>query len=194
MREKILRFLSKEVNDLITEYDNVVLSGGSLRDIYLGKSPKDFDIFVCAEKNIWEEFSQRLSDLLSVKEKNIVISNIGTVNKISNFDVIHSDFINSKFVNETFDFTINMLMWDGRNLIGTSNYSVTEIQDHIKDKKLIVGNSALMFSTFERLIIRFDKFINQGYTIDEVNKKKLASILEVLNIIGKKWVYEITFR
>jgi hypothetical protein len=92
---------------------------------------------------------------------------------------------------DTFDFTINMLWFDPRDMMtkGSLVYNVDTILDHIVHKKLVVGDNLWYRASYMRALKRYDRFRNEGYEIDDENRFKYIryiKLLKPINFVAKK--------
>lgn len=151
---------------------------------------KDFDVFF-VNKEDWLNFNESMRNLY--KERNFITdeNKLKRVN-LRKFELWNHSLIDSiwylhvqkkEHIVETFDFTINMLWIDfeyGMELKGSNNYSITELINHIVDKKLIIGKNLWYKANVQRAVRRYKKFRYEGYSIDEINRVKYSDYIKDL--------------
>lgn len=179
----------KEVKDFLC-VPNVLLAGGSLRDLLQDKTPKDYDIFTTDLKT-YNTLCKKINDkgICTINSDHNINRKIQVETfKLNNgiiIDVIYNnqDISYTEILNE-FDFTINMLGYKifDKELIGGMNFEPLQIIGHIKTKELIIS-PAICYKVITpiRILKRLNKFLDKGYSLDSYNKSYLKNkILELI--------------
>jgi hypothetical protein len=176
----------------VLQKNNGILGGGCLRDIINRKKVKDWDVFFVTKED-WENFNSEMKKY----EITFTNSKLDKVNVrkfkidkclIDSIYYLHVQRV--EHVVETFDFTINMLWYNPKDnqLHGTMEYSAEEIINQIISKQLIVGDNLWYRASFFRALKRYDRFRQEGYTIDQINidkYKRYISLLKPINVTVK---------
>jgi hypothetical protein len=164
----------------------------ALRDLMAGKNVKDWDIFF-VNKEDWINFNEEMKEY-KIQFTDSILKNI-TVEKFKIDDrlidsIYYPHVQHSEHIVDTFDFTINMLWYDpvDSEIKGSLKYDVDTIIDHIIDRKLVVGDNLWYRATYFRALKRYDRFRNQGFTIDDENRLKYIryiNLLKPVNLVEK---------
>jgi hypothetical protein len=182
-------FLDTYYGDIITSRRSLrghlskfkyAIAGGCIRDIILEKPIKDIDIFVVNENeyNKMTDFLATVMEEIIIPESSTKKINLRKFKLIDTnvvLDVIHYGFAcKVEHVVETFDFSINMLWYDVKyeTVEGSIKYPVKDLLDHLRNKKLIMGDSLWYKASALRALKRWGRFRRDGYIAnrDTINK------------------------
>jgi hypothetical protein len=190
INQKLDNFFDPEILELIkNKGDSVIIAGGVLRDLVLGKRNKDIDIFV-SDIAVFNMLA------LEVSHKYKLLGNFERVDaRIVKFikDEKEYDLVYYRFGNkyshlvDTFDYTVNMLWFNPNTnkILGPSFLPVNPILIHINEKKLVLGPFFSFNISVKRTLHRWVKFNKQGFKADDSTLDKIKDII-TLQLSNKK--------
>lgn len=158
MKEKIIikklkKTIGKLLYNLIQEYD-CIIAGGCIRDIILGKKPKDIDIFFISSQKYYNFMTtlrnvhkilpsldypevNKVAEVFHVKaEKNIPID----------VDLVLYNESSLSEITKNFDVSINMLYFYKGKINGQPelNFSAEFIINQIKNREMSIGGNQII--------------------------------------------------
>ena len=173
---------------------NAIVAGGFFRDEVDGCPPKDMDVFVPAGRQ-WGELCDALSEFLEEVEFDKVGGGRVNLRKFKAhsslyghemlvLDVIDYGFVHStSHVVETFDFSCNTLWWDlacRHGIQGGFDLTASQVVEHIKQRRLVVGNNLWYRASPGRALMRWQRFRRDGYIADAENIAKYSHYVNEL--------------
>jgi len=147
------------VDDLL-KIDGCILAGGAIRDIIIGKQPKDYDFFFTSEPAV----AQALFLMKNHKSTGNIYTHTYDTPDGDIQLITKSIFESTRHIIDAFDFTPIQLAYDGKTLeVGAKTF------DDIQNRKVGVNVITKPFASLERLERYIGTTNSNGVLIDGWN-------------------------
>lgn len=163
--EPSLKTVFDEFKARLSEFGHVVIAGGAVRDTLMGRSPKDYDVFVLLGrdfdlKNMREEITPKLADLSPVKPKvewhNSEPYLVATVQwQWAEVQILANPCATPLELMETFDWNVCLFAFDG------VHHALESIENIGEGKTLHLQKVTFPVSTLRRGFRFSERFLMQ---------------------------------